>query len=276
MGLETALRSHPLVTDCAVLARTRTDGSTGLVAYVVSSSQVSPGRFESHLDGLGYAGDRPAGYVPVASLPLTSAGGLDRGALARIPVLDDETVKGIEIALSESSSAEVVVIADTARDPRAGLHLADLLVPEDGRPSTVVRVTPTAPVILHESGTGESGTGPRAEVFGGPAPVTAVGTLPEMLDRAAATQPSLGITYIGSDGSEDFQSYPTLLAEATAVAHGLVGQGLPAGSLLLFQLEGQRDFLTAFWGCQLAGMVPVPAGVGSAYGPAAGGRARSP
>ncbi|HEY4988678.1 MAG TPA: SDR family NAD(P)-dependent oxidoreductase, partial [Opitutaceae bacterium] len=83
-------------------------------------------------------------------------------------------------------------------------------------------------------------------------------TLTGALERAAAAFPKNGVTHIRQDGTESRLTYPDLLALAQRVAGGLRSQGLSQGDRLLLQLPSGEEFIPAFWGCMLAGVLPVP------------------
>ena len=102
--------------------------------------------------------------------------------------------------------------------------------------------------------------GPPAEVSGGELPLGAddPSTLQEALAAAARLAPDKGIVYIAADGSEDFQSYPQLLADAQRALTGLRRTGIRPGEAVLFQCADKRNFYTAFWACVLGGYVPSP------------------
>ena len=86
-----------------------------------------------------------------------------------------------------------------------------------------------------------------------PAPV-----LGGLLDHAAAAAPACGVTFVDADGASVRRTYPEVLAEAEALLASLAAAGVGRGDRLVFILPDPRAFLTAFWACQLGGMVPVP------------------
>ena len=90
-------------------------------------------------------------------------------------------------------------------------------------------------------------------------------TLAESLRRAARQSPDKGIVYVQSDRSETFQSYPELLEAAGSVLTGLRNIGLKPGDKVIFQLDRNQDFVAAFWGCMLGGIVPVPLSIPPTY-----------
>ncbi|MFI6497349.1 amino acid adenylation domain-containing protein [Nonomuraea typhae] len=80
--VESALRAHPGVRDCAVRALSRAGGGSFLVAYVVGrDAEAEPGSLRAHLGGLLPAAMVPAVFVPLAALPRTASGKVDAGAL---------------------------------------------------------------------------------------------------------------------------------------------------------------------------------------------------
>ncbi|MGX1773965.1 non-ribosomal peptide synthetase [Nocardia brasiliensis] len=89
-------------------------------------------------------------------------------------------------------------------------------------------------------------------------------TLQAALDRAAQDL-SRGITYVDDEGLERFQNYRHLRRAAGALGEYLAEQ-LPPGTPVLIAAGDARVQLTAFWGCVLAGAVPVPVGRTGALG----------
>ncbi|MBD2441587.1 SDR family NAD(P)-dependent oxidoreductase, partial [Nostoc sp. FACHB-110] len=91
-------------------------------------------------------------------------------------------------------------------------------------------------------------------------------TLQELLQKVAQNS-NKGIIYIQPDGSEKVQSYHQLWQDAQKISSGLRQLGLKAEDKVIFQLEENQDFLSAFWGCVLGGFVPVPVSIAPAYEP---------
>ncbi|MEV7190042.1 amino acid adenylation domain-containing protein, partial [Kitasatospora sp. NPDC093102] len=79
--IESALRTHPEVTQTAVLAQHDSVTGTRLVAYAVAPETVEPARLRAHLADLLPAYMVPAAVVVMKALPLTPNGKLDRKAL---------------------------------------------------------------------------------------------------------------------------------------------------------------------------------------------------
>lgn len=86
-----------------------------------------------------------------------------------------------------------------------------------------------------------------------------VAALPQMLERTAYLYPDKAIVHVSPlDGSEDLQTYAELQNQSRMVARLLLAKGWRPGDLCLFVLSDSRAFVTLFWGCQLAGIVPAP------------------
>ena len=97
--VESALRLHPGIGDCAVVVREIVEGDERLVAYIVASSDGVPSTSELRR----FLSDRlpehmvPSVFVEIEALPLTLHGKLDRRALpapeGRRPALDTPYVE---------------------------------------------------------------------------------------------------------------------------------------------------------------------------------------
>lgn len=84
-------------------------------------------------------------------------------------------------------------------------------------------------------------------------------TIADLLLRAADRHPASGVRYVvGNDvGRTTGEPYPALLERARRVAAGLVAAGLRPGDRVPVVAEQPQDFVAAFWGCVLAGVVPA-------------------
>ncbi len=90
-------------------------------------------------------------------------------------------------------------------------------------------------------------------------------TLRDALHRAACVAGDKGTIYLAPDGTEQFQSYAELLAQAQRMLGGLRAAGLRAGDSALFQFGDNRNYVTAFWACVLGGIVPTPVALAPDY-----------
>jgi natural product biosynthesis luciferase-like monooxygenase protein/amino acid adenylation domain-containing protein len=97
---------------------------------------------------------------------------------------------------------------------------------------------------------------------GGPLPDDAdhPATLGEALLRAARCFPEAGL-HLAPDR---FLAYPDLLAAAGSVLTGLRAAGARPGDYAVLRL-GDDEYFPVFWGCVLAGVVPVTAGPPASY-----------
>jgi acyl-CoA synthetase (AMP-forming)/AMP-acid ligase II len=85
------------------------------------------------------------------------------------------------------------------------------------------------------------------------------------LQEVLRRQPSGGMLHLHADGTELFQTYAALRADAEHILSGLRGLGLVPGDKVLFQLDRTEDFIAGFWGCVLGGFVPVPVSIAPTY-----------
>ncbi len=278
--VEAALLQHPLVDDCVVLERATTTSDHALVAYVVwtgniGAAPLSPASFSMLLALL-----PPLYIVPVTSLPLTAAGDIDEAALSRLEVLDTALAKRWETRLRAIPGIEqVAVLSRELEMLQPPLHLADLI------PGWETWSQADGANRLHEDAVGQPATsGNVASPFdtspsrlipaishGAPLEIAddAPRNLVEALRRAAARWPDHGMIYLQPDGAEITQSYPDLLDDAARILAGLRGLELKPRDPVILQLAHAQDFIPAFWGCVLGGLVPVPLAVAPTYDGAA-------
>ncbi|MBV9390134.1 MAG: SDR family NAD(P)-dependent oxidoreductase, partial [Chroococcidiopsidaceae cyanobacterium CP_BM_ER_R8_30] len=262
-----ALLEDALVDECAVLARETATSERELVAYVVSSKLLSTERLKSHLQDRVPAAWVPEVYVPVSTLPLTASGEVDEQALTHLEVIDSDLVQRWEDHLHlvpEIEQVAVVVQEQIERLP--SLHLSDLL---PGWKANLVNAVEASEASLVHSAAALQDSAPKAIALSNGGPLTLEENAPTILlaalKRAALQGLDKGIVYIQSDGSEIFQSYSALLCEAERVLRGLRQLGLQPQDKVIFQLERNQDFITAFWGCILGGFVPVPISIAPSY-----------
>lgn len=77
--IESAISLHPLVNDCIVIAKGETDKY--LIAYVVSTIEITTSILRDHLSQLLPSYMLPAAFIQIESLPLMANGKVDRNAL---------------------------------------------------------------------------------------------------------------------------------------------------------------------------------------------------
>ncbi|HEX8905139.1 MAG TPA: non-ribosomal peptide synthetase, partial [Longimicrobiaceae bacterium] len=102
--IEAALRQHPAVRDCAVVARADAGGEKRLAAYVVADG-AEPAELRAYLRGRLPDHMVPASFTALEALPLTPSGKLDRRALPA-PELGDQ-----QGTVAPRTAAEEVVAA---------------------------------------------------------------------------------------------------------------------------------------------------------------------
>ncbi|NES19730.1 MAG: AMP-binding protein [Symploca sp. SIO3E6] len=261
--IETALLSITEVEQAYVLAHQNL-----LVAYVVVAGVWQPKQLHSQIQQELPPNMMPAAYVPMSSLPLTDKGKVDEVALGRFPVIDDNVVQQWEAklkAVPEIEQVAVVVQQKTLKLPP--LHLSDLLpsepvkLPNHGATPVVEKSSPTTELQT------QSTSVKQAISEGEPIkwPPNAPTTLAQALERAAQEHGDTSLIYIQSDGEVITQTYSELWVEAQRILGGLRQLGLKPQDKVIFQLESNQDFISAFWGCVLGGFVPVPITVATSY-----------
>jgi acyl-CoA synthetase (AMP-forming)/AMP-acid ligase II len=262
-SIERALRLHAAVDDCVVLTRATTGGELVRVAYIALREHVALAELAEHASRLGVAS--PFEQVHLSALPLGAGGEVDVDRLAGFPVLDAATLAAVERELTDSAGSPCAASVRNSKSTRLPLHLADLLpgeLPDDGA-SAAAPAAAGPPVAAPV----RTGSGRLAFADGGPLVFAsdAPRTLAAALAAAASRHPSHTLTYIESGRAELVQTYPELLDMARRVAAGVRRLGAGLRDPVLLQLDRVPDFLAAFWGCVLAGCVPVPVSVAPLY-----------
>ena len=262
--IDAALREDPTVFDCAILPRESNFDRADAIAYVVPTGSLSLSRLRQALiNRLGADVAIPT-LVAIPTMPLTPLGLADLDALRNIAVLDEATLSGAEkqvCALPGVRRAAALAHARVRVSPP--LHLSDML-PGWSR-SVAAETTVAASRLLATAAVAE--TAPLALADGGEPCRSAGGPelLADMLVAAARASAADSIVCIESDGSESAFSHAELLLAARRMLGGLEQAGLRRGDTLILHLRGNRDFLEAFWGCILGGIVPVPTPVAPNY-----------
>ncbi|TDC54098.1 acyltransferase domain-containing protein, partial [Micromonospora sp. KC207] len=90
-------------------------------------------------------------------------------------------------------------------------------------------------------------------------------TLGDALRRAARESPDAGIRVVDAAGRATLLDHATLLARARAVGAGLRARGVAPGSPAILRIDSGVEYWPAFWGCVLAGVVPLTAGAPAGY-----------
>ncbi|HYH82826.1 MAG TPA: amino acid adenylation domain-containing protein, partial [Longimicrobium sp.] len=117
-----ALGRYPGVREAAVVPRpSAAGGAAVLVAYFVAEEPLAPEALRAHLAALLPDPMVPAAYVPLAALPLTSSGKLDRGALPAPPA-DGYARRGHEAPAGHAETALAAIWAELLGVERVGRH----------------------------------------------------------------------------------------------------------------------------------------------------------
>jgi syringomycin synthetase protein SyrE len=117
-----ALRRYPGVREAAVVPRPAGEGgAAALVAYFVADEPPAAGALRAHLAALLPEPMVPAAYVPLAALPLTSSGKLDRKALPA-PGEDGYARRGYEAPAGDTEVALAEIWAGLLGVERVGRH----------------------------------------------------------------------------------------------------------------------------------------------------------
>lgn len=239
MTVEAVLMDHELIDDCAVLSRRTSSGTAELVAYVATSAPIPARRLSEFARTLLPPPLVPHAFVPVAALPVNTAGALDTAALHRLPVIDDELIAQWSARLPEAT--QVQVVPDIAEMPR-------ILVGDSTPRLTESQAVPAAHLDVHEP----------SLLDGGPAVAPVVASLPDALVRAAREAEVTELVFLDESGAERTLTYAALLDAARRVLGGLRAAGLVSGDLAIVHLSRNDEFVAAIWGCFLGGVVPVP------------------
>ncbi len=262
-SIEQALLTAKGVEDCHVMIRHQE-----LVAYVIKDGSCSEDFLHNHLKS--QLPDYPFSYtyVPVSALPLTNLGEVDEAGLATIGIIDAELIKNWEEQIDSHSEIEqVAVVVQPNVKTIPPLHIEELLPSRQvvsNQVSTPVKASRVVEVVQDSSTKAINSPAishGEALVF----PESAPKTLGEMLEQTAVKFPKQEIIYLNADGAERVQSYAQLLEDAQRILGGLREQGLKPQDKVIFQLEQNQDFLSAFWGCVLGGFIPVPVEVPARY-----------
>ncbi|WP_293113447.1 SDR family NAD(P)-dependent oxidoreductase [Moorena sp. SIO4G3] len=261
--IETALLSFPEVEQAYVLAY-----QTLLVAYVVVAGVWKPKQLHSQIQQQLPPYMMPGAYVPLSSLPLTHKGKVDEIALQRFPVIDDNVVERWETqlkALPEIEKVAVVVQQKTINLPP--LHISDLLPSEEIKlPNN--GATPVAEKLVSTTELYTKSTLGKQAISEGEAikwSLNAPTTLAQALEQTAQQHGDTSIIFIQLEGEVITQTYSELWVEAQRILGGLRQLGLKPQDKVIFQLESNQDFISAFWGCVLGGFVPVPVSIPPSY-----------
>lgn len=257
--IETTVLNEPNVADCAVLIR-RTDETESineLVVYFVPQGPVNEPQLYSRLSALLDVAPPPIRCVPLLKLPLAADGSPNYQALAAIPILDDKFIDQSEQILCRQAGikkAAVVRMRDQA-PKEMRYHLDDLVSRTPVSPAQEDQLT-TSHYSTFDS---EQGLEP-ASVFGGDLDnreKLATMNLLDLMREAVEACGNQKVRFFLANGELLEWNYAELWSRAERIHAGLMNLNLQPGDKVVFQMQGNPNILSAFWACQMAGLVPV-------------------
>jgi amino acid adenylation domain-containing protein len=266
--LETVLKHHPSVHDAAVYLRDDIEAGPLPAAAVVSDDYLSHERLNAFLKQ-SFPADWPdVEIVSISTFPRTPEGAIDRQALKHAGFAGSRAVAALEELLRRQPDiADAAVTLEEKIEPRPPYHLDDVL-PHRGTDAAVGdadRRNSEDDGAAEENRDHEQWVPALSEGGDLPDDPNFPKVLPDALVNAAANHPRHGIICVQPDGSEAFISYEALLDEAKRVSAGLRDLGLKPGDKAIFQAATHQDYIAAFWGCTLGGIVPVPLNVPKSF-----------
>jgi len=207
--------------------------------------------------------------IPVTHIPYDKQGNVDYRQLQAISVLNDTKLKDIEqqiIQLPNVKRAAVVMQA-VPLVRRSHLHLTDLIPPQfmaDIDNKQLIEPINTHLITNHTLAADEK---ILAITHGGELiiPSSAPTTLTMALLKTAATYPTKNILYVDEQGHRTVQTYGDLLIESKQILAGLLKHGYKPGMPAILHIAQAHRHFAAFWGCVLAGIVPVTVNSASDY-----------
>jgi len=257
--IEQALLTYPLVQDCRVLSKQCSSSGEQIVAYIVSKSDFSADKLHSYLQATLVDTILPIAYVNITNIPLTEVGEIDDDSLRSLTIINDNLIKAWNDELKHISALQqYIVISQDSHCQCAPLHLQHLCTKWASKQNTeefeeIDYIEGEVSDILALSDGG---------------PLNLDTTLPKTLSEAflhAQKHSDSGIVYIQQDGSDEFISYADLIVKAKRIVSGLQHNGLKANDIVILQLTDLEEFVTVFWACLLAGVIPLTVAIAPTY-----------
>jgi acyl-CoA synthetase (AMP-forming)/AMP-acid ligase II/NAD(P)-dependent dehydrogenase (short-subunit alcohol dehydrogenase family)/acyl carrier protein len=257
MNLERAVLEDGAVREAVALCRRDVRGEYRVVVYVVTADGASVSALRDGVARRLPSSERlPHAYVAVSAIPLDAEGAVDREALERFEVIDDDLIEGWRRVLAGTDGFDDAVVAAVDQNPTHEVLHRSVLVPKRSADARLAPPAQSRPSVASEA----LARSRFPAVADGGALIKARGapeTLGRALEATAETHASSRLVHVGADGAEVAQSYAQLLAEAEKLSASLSALGLRPGDKIIFQLAQSREFLTAFWACMLGGWVPA-------------------
>ncbi len=252
------------IRDCSVLEEPNGD----FLIHLVQTGTFSPDLWTDRLRAeLGAPTLHPI-FVPVNRIPLGIDGKVDEAALRAIPVVDLEVIQSWERAcITHADATDAIIMGTAPFDLKSPFHQTDLLPGEFQdyhflQSSSISQPATTPSLSVKRSGANTPAIAHGEELVIPPDPPR---TLIETLQKSAENHLGERLIFIRTDGTHQTTSYRALLDRATRVAGGLRQKGHSPGRKAILQFDSLHDFITAFWGCIIAGLIPVPLALPATY-----------
>jgi amino acid adenylation domain-containing protein len=217
-----------------------------LVAYVQLNRQVDEAGIRQKASKRIEAQAMPNAFVIVSHIPLTNNGQVDSKALLELPVLDglNFELMGSEenpVSINWSQQNQGLIKVNTAND-------------------NLKMLTGTSHNTLPSNANSVD-----AVIYGGALPANRpFENLNEMMANAAKHFPQQTLTHIlDVHGQSVCINYQDLYQQALSVAGALSAQQFKAKDIIMLQLADNHSLTIAFWGCVLAGVVPIVGAAGT-------------
>ncbi|MBN2534005.1 MAG: amino acid adenylation domain-containing protein, partial [Spirochaetales bacterium] len=247
--IEEAVLNHPDISDGYAGFKEGTP-----VVYYVSRKEISSYELESFLKmklGRGYF---PMTYVSVEILPRTGEGKISISQLQTESPVDSGEVKNLVTRCLETEGVEDCAVYQSyetkhkritvKRYKREGKRLTEEEIGE------VVKKRPPAVSDGGELKIGEEESR----------------TLIEGFKKTVERKGEKGIHYIDAEGKgERFRSYKELYRLAKEAGGGLLKNGYRPREKVILQIKELEEYFPVFWGCVLAGIIPVTIAVAPTY-----------
>ncbi|QRK13388.1 SDR family NAD(P)-dependent oxidoreductase [Archangium violaceum] len=243
-----------LLTDSRVQDVCVTEVGEAAVAWVVPWRALRAEALEAFLrERLGE--DSPC-VALMDSLPVLESGEPDREALCRLTPATSLRLQWLEARLHQAGHEAVALAGPASRSER--FEPFDELFPESLRPGAGEASEASAAHVSSRPAGG--GAGQPSFLVGEPrrSPPGAPDDLGGLLRHAAEVHPDRTVTFIDLEGRRETLRYAELWQEALRLLGGLRALGLKPGERVMFVMDRPGDYVRAFWGCTLGGMVPVP------------------
>jgi len=238
------------VSEAVVRVRDDLTGRRQLLCYVQPRKLTTESQLRGMSESVLEPQAVPDAFVIVSHIPRDRNGAVDSVQLDNTPVLHG--LIGESPVAAEHDKQRI--IWDMPRQDQLtvgnGSSSRELMVSER-LPGDIGSVTSESEAIVY---------GPRLES------ACPFSCLAEVLEHAASQYSDQEVVFItDGDGHAVRFRYETLLDHALRVAGGLVASGLRPQDILMLQLADNPSLTIAYWGCVLAGVVPIVAATPESY-----------